>query len=65
MPISLLVRLPYMSNWMTGETKSLKSGTAMRAAEFLGVSQMWLAEGRGPAARATPTSRPRAARRAR
>ena len=80
MPISLLVRLPYMStlaqrikealedagkipadlaracqitptsvsNWMTGETKSLKSGTAMRAAEFLGVSQMWLAEGRGP-----------------
>ena len=37
-----------VSNWMTGETKSLKSGTAMRAAEFLGVSQMWIAEGRGP-----------------
>lgn len=37
-----------VSNWLTGETKSLKAATAMRAAEFLGVNQMWLAEGRGP-----------------
>jgi len=37
-----------VSNWLSGETKSLKSSTAMRAAEFLKVNQLWLAEGRGP-----------------
>lgn len=37
-----------VSNWLSGETKSLKASTAMRAAEFLGVNQAWLAEGRGP-----------------
>lgn len=33
---------------MSGETKSLKAATAIRAAEILGVSALWLAEGRGP-----------------
>lgn len=38
---------PSVSNWLSGETKSLKSATAIRAANFLGVSQLWLTEGRG------------------
>lgn len=42
------VRPASVSNWLTGETKSLKSSTAIRAAEFLKVNQLWLAEGRGP-----------------
>jgi SOS-response transcriptional repressor LexA len=37
-----------VSNWLSGETKSLKSATAMRAAGFLRVNQAWLTEGRGP-----------------
>lgn len=37
-----------VSNWLSGETKSLKASTALRAADFLGVNQAWLAEGRGP-----------------
>lgn len=42
------VKPPSVSNWLSGETKSLKASTAIRAAEFLGVSQLWLTEGRGP-----------------
>lgn len=37
-----------VSAWLSGDTKSLKSSTAIRAAEFLKVSQLWLTEGRGP-----------------
>lgn len=42
------VKPPSVSNWLSGETKSLKASTAIRAAEFLGVNQLWLTEGRGP-----------------
>lgn len=37
-----------VSDWLSGKTKSLKAVTARRAASFLGVSLLWLTEGRGP-----------------
>ncbi|NML24310.1 LexA family transcriptional regulator [Zoogloea dura] len=42
------VKPPSVSNWLSGETKSLKASTAIRASDFLGVNQLWLTEGRGP-----------------
>lgn len=42
------VKPPSVSAWLSSETKSLKAATAIRAAEFLGVNQLWLTEGRGP-----------------
>lgn len=42
------IRPPSVSAWLSGETKTLKAATAMRAAEFLGVNQLWLTEGKGP-----------------
>jgi hypothetical protein len=33
---------------MSGDTKSLKAATAIRAAQFLKVNQLWLTEGKGP-----------------
>lgn len=42
------VKPPSVSAWLSGDTKSLKSSTAIRAAEFLKVNQLWLTEGRGP-----------------
>lgn len=35
-------------DWTSGKTMSLKAATAQRAAAFLGVSMLWLTEGRGP-----------------
>lgn len=54
------VKPPSVSAWLSGETKSLKASTAIRAAEFLGVSQLWLTEGKGPKypSRATPDELP-------
>lgn len=37
-----------MSNWFTGETKSLKADSAIQAADFLGVRPQWLIDGTGP-----------------
>lgn len=42
------IKPPSVSAWLSGETKTLKAATAMRAAEFLGVNQLWLTEGKGP-----------------
>lgn len=42
------VKPPSVSAWISGGTKSLKAATALRAAEYLGVNQLWLTEGRGP-----------------
>lgn len=36
-----------VNDWLSGKTQSLKSSTALRAAAFLGVNQLWLAEGKG------------------
>lgn len=36
-----------VSNWMTGETQSIKVDNARKAAEYLGVNRDWLAEGIG------------------
>lgn len=42
------IKPPSVSAWMSGDTKSLKAATAIRAAQFLKVNQLWLTEGRGP-----------------
>lgn len=42
------VKAASVSDWLSGKTKSLKAVTAQRAAAFLGVSLLWLTEGRGP-----------------
>lgn len=41
------VSAPSVSDWVSGKTKSMKARTAIRAAEYLGVSLTWLTEGRG------------------
>lgn len=46
------VKPPSVSDWLNGTTKTLKSATALRAAQFLGVSVLWLTEGVGPMRRA-------------
>lgn len=35
------------NNWLSGETKTLKSETAIKAAEYLRVNVEWLSTGRG------------------
>lgn len=39
---------PSVSNWLSGKTKQLEGTNLYRAALKLNVSQLWLAEGRGP-----------------
>lgn len=41
------VQGPSVSNWFTGETKTLKAGSLRLAAEYLGVSRDWLETGKG------------------
>ena len=47
-----------VSNWFTGETKSLKGPNLLAAASLLRVSPHWLAEGRGPMRVGTPGQTP-------
>lgn len=42
------VRSPSVNDWLTGKTKRLTGMNLLRASEFLGVRQEWLAEGTGP-----------------
>ncbi len=42
------VSAPSVSAWFSGETKSLKGDTALKAAKFLGVRAEWLNSGAGP-----------------
>lgn len=37
-----------MHGWLKGDSTSLKAGPAIRAATYLGVNILWLAEGEGP-----------------
>lgn len=39
---------PSVSDWLSGKTRQLTAGPALRAAHFLGVNALWLAEGVGP-----------------
>lgn len=38
---------PSVNGWVTGETKTIEGKNLMTAADFLGVSPVWLATGRG------------------
>lgn len=42
------IKPPSVHGWLNGSTQSLKAGPAIKAARFLGVSALWLAEGEGP-----------------
>lgn len=42
------VKPPSVSGWLNGTTRTLKSATALRAAQFLRVNVLWLTEGAGP-----------------
>jgi len=37
-----------MTHWWNGKAKEPRGGAAVRAAEYLGVNPLWLAQGRGP-----------------
>lgn len=41
---------PTISGWLNGSTQTLRSKTALPAAQILGVAPLWLAEGKGPMA---------------
>lgn len=42
------IKTPSVHGWMNGDTKSMAAGPAIRAAAYLGVNALWLAEGEGP-----------------
>jgi transcriptional regulator with XRE-family HTH domain len=42
------VKPPSVTNWLNGETRTLKAGPAVRAALALGVQPLWLIDGEGP-----------------
>lgn len=42
------VRSPSVNDWISGKTKTIKGQNLLRAAEFLKVNPLWLAEGKGP-----------------
>lgn len=50
------VSRPSVNDWLSGKTKELKAASARRASEFLGVSFLWLTEGRGPMRSVDPVS---------
>ena len=41
-------KAPSVSDWFTGETKTLKARSLVLAAEYLGVRPRWLLDGQGP-----------------
>jgi hypothetical protein len=41
------VKAPSVHGWVNGTSKTLKAGPAIRAAAYLGVNPLWLAEGDG------------------
>ncbi len=41
------VRAPSVNDWFSGKTKSLRGATLIKAADFLSVHPLWLAEGKG------------------
>lgn len=48
------IKTPSVHGWINGGTKSLAAGPAIRAAAYLGVNALWLAEGEGPMVPSTP-----------
>ena len=49
---------PSVSDWFTGETKSLKAQSLVMAAEYLEVRPRWLLDGAGPMKATGPQWRP-------
>lgn len=45
------VRPPSVNDWLSGKTRALRGVSLIKAAAALGVSEQWLAEGRGPKSR--------------
>lgn len=45
---------PSVTKWLNGQTKNLKGKNLVKAAEFLRVSEAWLADGVGPKERTKP-----------
>lgn len=41
------IKPPSVHGWTNGESQSLRAGPCLRAAAFLGVNPLWLAEGEG------------------
>lgn len=41
------IKPPSVHGWLNGSSKSMSAGPAIRAAAYLGVSPLWLAEGEG------------------
>lgn len=42
------VRAPSVNDWLSGKSKTIEGVNLLRAAQFLGVTPRWLAEGVGP-----------------
>lgn len=55
------VKAPSAHGWLNGSSKSMRAGPAIKAAAYLGVNPLWLAEGEGemisyePSATKTPS----------
>lgn len=45
--VAAKVKPPSVHGWINGTSKTLRAGPAIRAAAFLGVNPLWLAEGDG------------------
>ena len=41
------IRTPSVHGWMNGSSQTMKAGPALRAAAFMNVDPLWLAEGEG------------------
>lgn len=52
---SVGVRPPSVNGWLSEKAKFLRGENLLRAAKVLGVSQLWLAEGKGPMRMDDPT----------
>lgn len=45
--VAAKVKVPSVHGWLNGASKTMKAGPAIRAAAFLGVNPLWLADGDG------------------
>ncbi|MFJ4349433.1 S24 family peptidase [Pseudomonas sp. NPDC089428] len=52
------IRPPSVNDWLSGKTKTIEGQNLLRAAEFLKVTPMWLATGKGAMRKAGPAAAP-------